>query len=157
MRIGVAGVGRIGQMHALNLARLETVDEVLLFDSVAGRAEYVTARLAVRTTPVERLDELLAASDGVVVASPTDTHPDLVRRCIAAGVPTLCEKPAAGTLDELTSLIAEVRRSGVPVLVGFQRRFDPAVVELHRRIRAGELGTIYQVRATGNAIGRAHV
>lgn len=150
MRIGVAGVGRIGTMHAVNLGRLKAVDEVLLYDAVPGRAAYVTARLAVYTKPVERLEELLAACDGVVVATPTDTHPELIRRCVAAGVPALCEKPAAGSLDELAGLIADVERSGVPVLVGFQRRFDPAVIELHRRIRAGSLGTIYHVRATGN-------
>jgi myo-inositol 2-dehydrogenase/D-chiro-inositol 1-dehydrogenase len=150
MRIGVAGVGRIGQMHVVNLGRLAAVDEVLVFDAVPGRAEHVTAGLAARTRPVELLDELLAACDGVLVAAPTDTHPELIRRCVAAGVPVLCEKPAASSLDELAALVEDVERCGVPVLVGFQRRFDPAVVELHRRIRAGALGTIYHVRATGN-------
>jgi myo-inositol 2-dehydrogenase/D-chiro-inositol 1-dehydrogenase len=150
MRIGVAGVGRIGTMHATNLASLPAVAEVLLFDPVPGRAEQVASRLGARTTPVAQLDDLLAACEGVLIATPTDTHPALVRRTVAAGVPTLCEKPVADDLGELAALTEVVESSGVPVLVGFQRRFDPAVVELYRRIRSGELGTIYQVRATGN-------
>ncbi|MFL6140924.1 MAG: Gfo/Idh/MocA family oxidoreductase [Labedaea sp.] len=150
MRIGVAGVGRIGSMHATNLSGLAAVDEVLLFDPVPGRASQAAALLGARTAPVDTLDELLAASDGVLVATPTDTHAELLRRCLAARTPALCEKPIAGDLDTLQALIDEVSAAGIAVLVGFQRRFDPAVVELHRRIRAGELGTIYQVRAVGN-------
>jgi myo-inositol 2-dehydrogenase/D-chiro-inositol 1-dehydrogenase len=149
MRIGVAGVGRIGAMHATNLATLDTVDQVLLFDPVPGRAARFSAGLGPVAVPLDSLDELLAASDGVLVTTPTNTHPELLRRCLAAKVPVMCEKPVAESLAELTALAAEVDVAGIPVLVGFQRRFDPALVELHRRIRAGELGTVYQVRAAG--------
>lgn len=147
MRIGVAGVGRIGTMHAANLATLAQVDEVLLFDPVPGRAEQAAAEVGAR--PVDSVDELLRACDGVLVATPTDTHPVLVRQCLAAKTPVLCEKPIAADLAEMAALAAEVDASGVPVLVGFQRRFDPAIVELRRRILAGELGPVYHVRATG--------
>ncbi|SHE53304.1 Gfo/Idh/MocA family protein [Streptoalloteichus hindustanus] len=147
MRIGVAGVGRIGAMHAANLAALDQLDEVLLFDPVPGRAEVVAAGLGGRARPVADLDGLLAASDGVLLAAPTPTHPEMLRRAVAAGVPTLCEKPLADDLDTMRGLVDEIDRAGVEVLVGFQRRFDPAVVELHRRLRAGEVGRVYLVRA----------
>lgn len=150
MRIGIAGVGRIGTMHATNLASLAQVDEVLLFDPVVGRAEQAAARLGDRAAHVGGFDGLLAASDGVLIATPTDTHPELLRRCLAAGVPALCEKPVAGDLGELAGLVADADSAGVPVLVGFQRRFDPAMVELRRRIRVGELGRVYHVRAAGS-------
>ncbi|OKI39167.1 oxidoreductase [Saccharothrix sp. CB00851] len=149
MRIGVAGVGRIGTMHATNLASLDEVDEVLLFDPVPGRAAHASALLP-GTRSVDDLDALLTASDGVLLATPTTTHPSLLRAALAAGVPTLCEKPIAGHWDEMRALVDDVEASGVPVLVGFQRRFDPAVSELHRRVRAGEVGDIYLVRALGN-------
>lgn len=146
MRIGVAGVGRIGTMHAANLTALPQVEEVLLYDPVLGRAESVAAP---GTRAVSDLDDLLKESDGVLVATPTDTHPTLVRACLAAGTPVLCEKPIAADLAAMTELVKEIDASTVPVLVGFQRRFDPAMVELRRRIVDGELGTVYQVRATG--------
>ena len=147
MRIGVAGVGRIGTMHAANLAALSQVDEVLLYDPIAGRAERAAG--GPKTSAVPGLDDLLKQSDGVLVATPTDTHPGLVRACIAAGKPVLCEKPIAADLPAMSALVAEIEAAAVPVLVGFQRRFDPAMTDLHRRIVAGELGTIYHVRATG--------
>lgn len=147
MRIGVAGVGRIGAMHAANLAGLPQVDEVLLFDPVPGRAEAAAAANHNRAVP--ELDVLLKESDGVLVATPTDTHPALVRACLAAGTPVLCEKPIAADLAAMRALVDEIEKSTVAVLVGFQRRFDPAMVELRRRMTSGELGAIYHVRATG--------
>ena len=150
MRIGVIGVGRIGTMHATNLSALAAVDSVLLHDPVPGRAGEAAARLGPRTRPVASLDELLAGCDGALIATPTTTHPELLRRCLSARVPALCEKPIAGDLAALAALVSEVDESGIPVLVGFQRRFDPAVAELYRRIRAGEVGRIYQVRAVGS-------
>lgn len=149
MRIGVAGVGRMGTMHATNLASLSVVDELLLLDSAEGRAAQVAATLAATTQPVDSIETLLSRSDGVLIATPTPTHPQMVRRCLEAGVPVLCEKPIAVDLPEMTRLIADIERSGAEVLVGFQRRFDPPTVELHRRIRAGDLGVIYLVRALG--------
>ncbi|MFC5288505.1 Gfo/Idh/MocA family oxidoreductase [Actinokineospora guangxiensis] len=145
MRIGVAGVGRIGSMHARHLASLDAVDEVLLYDLIPGRAETPDPG----TSRADALDDLLASCDGIVLATPTDTHPELVRRCVAAGVPALCEKPVAADEAEMEALVTEVESAAVPVLVGFQRRFDPAMVELHRRVRSGDVGTVYQVRAVG--------
>ena len=74
MRIGVAGVGRIGTMHAGNLASLDAVDEVVLFDPVPGRAAE-TAATVDKARAVDDLDTLLRDSDGVLVATPTTTHP----------------------------------------------------------------------------------
>lgn len=147
MRIGVAGVGRIGTMHAANLAAMSTVDDLVLFDPVPGRAAQAAA--TVGGCAVDDLDALLATCDGLLIATPTSTHPDVLRRALAAGVPTLCEKPIARTYEEMRALVADVEASGVDVVVGFQRRFDPAVVELHRRIRSGEVGTVYLARAVG--------
>jgi myo-inositol 2-dehydrogenase/D-chiro-inositol 1-dehydrogenase len=149
MRIGVAGVGRIGTMHAGNLASLDAVDEVVLFDPVPGRAAE-TAAAVDKARAVDDLDALLRDSDGVLVATPTTTHPDTVRRALAAKVPALCEKPIASDYVEMSALVQDIEASGVEVLVGFQRRFDPAIAELYRRIRAGDVGKLYLVRSVGN-------
>jgi myo-inositol 2-dehydrogenase/D-chiro-inositol 1-dehydrogenase len=148
MRIGVAGVGRIGTMHAGNLASLDAVDEVVLFDPVPGRAAQVAAEIG--ASAADDLDALLAASDGVLIATPTTTHPETIRQALDARVPALCEKPIASDYAGMSTLVDDIEASGVEVLVGFQRRFDPAVAELYRRIRAGEVGKLYLVRSTGN-------
>jgi myo-inositol 2-dehydrogenase/D-chiro-inositol 1-dehydrogenase len=149
MRVGVIGAGRIGTMHATHFAALEQVEEVLLFDVVEGRAAQVAAKLGGKAKPLAELDELLAASDAVLIATNTPTHPEVVRRCLAARRPTFCEKPIATDLGAMQGLIDDIEASGVEVAVGFQRRFDPATAELYRRIRAGDVGTIYLVRGLG--------
>lgn len=147
MRIAVAGAGRIGSMHANNLAALDSVDQVVLFDPVAGKAAEVAHSLGAKATAMEQLDPLLERSDGLLIATPTDAHPEMVRRAIAARTPVLCEKPLAHGLDEMRTLVDEIEATDVPVVVGFHRRFDPATVELHRRLRSGEAGSVYLVRA----------
>src|SRR4051812_50086360 len=103
MRIGVAGVGRIGTMHATNLAALDQVDQVLLFDPVPGRAAQASADLP-GTKAVDDLDALLTASDGVLLATPTTTHPALPRAALAAGGPALCAKPTASDLAAMRAV-----------------------------------------------------
>jgi myo-inositol 2-dehydrogenase/D-chiro-inositol 1-dehydrogenase len=156
MRIGVIGLGRIGVMHAVNLAAIPDVDQLVLTDPVPGRAEEVAAALTgggPGATPqvrvVDHLTTLLSEVDGVLVATPTPTHADVVHRTLDAGVPTLCEKPIAGDLATMTAVVAHAESSGTPLLVGFQRRFDPAIAELKRRIDGGDVGDLYLVRAIG--------
>ena len=156
MRIGITGVGRIGVMHATNLAATPGVTELVLHDPVTGRAETAAAELggahpglAVRAVGSDdaAYPQLLAAVDGVLVTTPTPTHAAAVHAALDAGVPTLVEKPIAGDLETMREVIAHAERSGVPLLVGFQRRFDPAIAELKRRIAGGEIGDLYLVRA----------
>jgi len=149
MRVGVIGVGRIGAMHARNLATLPGCDQIALFDLRPQRAAVMASELGPSAHAVANLQELFAGSDAVLIASSTDTHPEMIRRCIAAGLPTFSEKPIATDLGEMRRLAEDVESSGVEVVVGFQRRFDPATSELHRRIRAGEVGDIYLVRSVG--------
>ncbi|MFN0283470.1 MAG: TIM barrel protein [Kineosporiaceae bacterium] len=155
MRIGVSGVGRIGRMHATHLTTTDGVSELVLHDPVPGRAEAAAAELAagpaagrgVAVRTAGSMPDLLAAVDGVLVATPTPSHAEVVHAALDAGVAVLCEKPLAGDVATTRELAAHAERSGVPLLVGFQRRFDPAISELARRIADGELGDLYVVRA----------
>ncbi|MCH7233097.1 Gfo/Idh/MocA family oxidoreductase [Glycomyces sp. L485] len=147
MRIGIAGAGRIGSMHAENTSTLDEFDDILIYDPAPDRAARLAQAVGAEAT--EDLDHLLTA-DAVLICTPTDTHPELVRRAIKAKVPALCEKPLAPSLAEMRTLVPEIEASDVPVTVGFHRRFDPATVELHRRLRAGEVGRVYQVHAVCN-------
>jgi myo-inositol 2-dehydrogenase/D-chiro-inositol 1-dehydrogenase len=150
MRIGVAGAGRIGSMHAANLATLDEPDSIAVFDPLPGRAEEVAAPLGAKVSAVDSVRELIGSSDGVLIATPTDTHTGLVRRAIEARIPVLCEKPLAADLAAMRALVAEIEAANAEVLVGFHRRFDPATLELHRRLRSGAAGCVYLVRAVCN-------
>jgi myo-inositol 2-dehydrogenase / D-chiro-inositol 1-dehydrogenase len=149
MDIGVVGVGRIGSMHARNLTETEGVDQVLLWSQPGEALAKAAAELGGKARATDSLEALLEAADGVVVATPTPTHPDLVRACVAAGVPVMSEKPLAMERDTLAAVAKEVE-GGVPVMVAFPRRYDPAHQELRRRVAAGDVGRVHHLRAAGH-------
>ncbi|GAA3411001.1 Gfo/Idh/MocA family oxidoreductase [Streptosporangium vulgare] len=84
-------------------------------------------------------------ADAVVIATPTSTHAEALLRACDRGVPAFCEKPAAPTVAETQRVREAVRRSGVAVHIGFQRRFDAGYVAAREALRAGELGELHRV------------
>jgi myo-inositol 2-dehydrogenase/D-chiro-inositol 1-dehydrogenase len=148
VRIGIIGLGRIGAFHAANLASLDMVDELVVTDAVPGVAEQVAAALEA-VVVVDSVDQLLRSGvDGVVISASTPTHLPLLRAAVAAGVPVFCEKPIAEDPYAAGDLIEQVASSGVPVQIGFPRRFDPAFQAAKSALDAGELGWLTTVRST---------
>jgi myo-inositol 2-dehydrogenase/D-chiro-inositol 1-dehydrogenase len=147
MRIGLIGVGRIGAFHAQTLADLPAVDELIITDAVPDLAERVGERLNVSVAP-EPADLLDAGVDGIVIASSTATHPDLVRACAGAGIPTFCEKPVAALAKEAVALRDELTGNDTPIQVGFPRRFDAAFMAARADVATGALGYVHTVRST---------
>jgi myo-inositol 2-dehydrogenase/D-chiro-inositol 1-dehydrogenase len=147
MRIGLIGLGRIGAFHADTLSRHDEVDELVVTDALPGVADAAADRLG--ATAVADAGALLAERlDGVVIASSTTTHLGLLRSAVAAGVPVFCEKPVAEDPYAVADLAAQIDRAGVPVQIGFPRRFDPAFVAAKAAFDAGELGWLTTVRST---------
>lgn len=141
MRVGIAGVGRIGTMHAALLANNELVSQLTICDPLPGRAAHLAADLgAASTASVAELFEIQL--DAVVIATSTASHADLVEQFCERKIPVFCEKPVAMDVQR-TVQVADVQlRSGTLVHVGFQRRFDPGYLELKRQVTAGELGEV---------------
>jgi myo-inositol 2-dehydrogenase/D-chiro-inositol 1-dehydrogenase len=147
MRIGLIGLGRIGAFHADTLSRHDEVDELVVTDAMPGVAEAAAGRFG--ATPVADAEALLAERlDGVVIASSTPTHLGLLRSAVAAGIPVFCEKPVAEDPYAVADLVAQIDRVGVPVQIGFPRRFDPAFVAAKAAFDAGELGWLTTIRST---------
>jgi len=147
MRIGLAGVGRIGAFHAETLTGLDFVDDLVLADLDVVAARSLAERLGVGFA--ETPEALLASGvDGFVIATATPGHAPLLRLGVDAGVPTFCEKPVAGSLEETIALAKLVDASDVPVHVGFQRRFDRGYQRARRAVAASELGFVHTVRAS---------
>lgn len=147
MRIGLAGVGRIGAFHAATLSGLAAVDEVVVTDANPELAEKVAADLGLEVAP--DVATLLASDlDGFVITTATPGHAPLLRQGVAAGVPTFCEKPVAATLTETLQLTRLAESTDVPVHIGFQRRFDTGYRRAREAVRSGELGQVHAIRAT---------
>jgi myo-inositol 2-dehydrogenase/D-chiro-inositol 1-dehydrogenase len=145
MRIGLAGVGRIGAFHAETLRGLDAVGSVVIADADPARARDVAGRLAVEV--VDSTDALLGAGlDALVIAATTGAHADLIVRGVQAGFPVFCEKPVA---PDLTGTLAVIRQTnGAQVQIGFQRRFDDGYAAARAAVRVGRLGWVHTLRAT---------
>jgi len=152
-RIGIAvlGTGRIGRLHAENLAhRFAAIADLrLVADPRVEAAREVAAQCgAPRITADWREAIADPAIQAVVVCTPTDTHAPIVEAAAAARKHIFCEKPLALDLARTESGVAAVRRAGVLLQVGFNRRFDPSFERLARGVRSGEIGTPQLLRIT---------
>ncbi|GGM45430.1 myo-inositol 2-dehydrogenase [Longimycelium tulufanense] len=149
MRIGLAGVGRIGAFHAQTLRTLPAIGTLVLADTDAVRAHLVAAQLGETGVVVlDRPDDLFSAGlDGLVIAAATDAHPELLERGVDAGIPVFCEKPVAPDVQGTLAVIDRVGGTEVPVQVGFQRRFDAGYTAARDAVAAGKLGWVHTVRA----------
>jgi myo-inositol 2-dehydrogenase/D-chiro-inositol 1-dehydrogenase len=162
LRIGLIGAGRIGRKHAETISRLKTAtlaavadaDEAAaaaaakeaLGDGGSGRAGDSEAPGAVFSDHRRVLEN--PAIDAVVIAAPSNLHAGLIVEAAAAGKQIFCEKPIALTVEEADRAVAAVRKAGVRLQIGFQRRFDPAYERAHAAIQAGELGPLFFLRST---------
>ncbi len=144
--VAVIGVGRIGRMHAGILARqLPGARLAAVVDVSAVLAAKVGGELGV---PARRSEEVLAdaAVDIVAVCSSTDTHVELIVAAAQAGKAIFCEKPVSLDLSSVDRALDAVRRAGVPLMVGFNRRFDPAHAAVHDAVARGEVGEPHLAR-----------
>jgi len=133
------GAGRIGKIHAGNLARQAGARLKYVADVNQAAAETLASQHGAKVATV---DAALAdrAIGAVVIASSTDTHADLLLRAAAAGKAIFCEKPVDLDLARARTAAAAVERAGVTCLIGFQRRYDPTFAAVKARLAAGEIG-----------------
>ncbi len=145
LRFGLIGTGRIGQVHAANIAADPDAELAWICDPFVDGAHALSTRLGGRVT--EDAAEMMASGgvDAVLIASPTPTHVDLIAAAIDHGLPVLCEKPIDLDIARVDALLPRVQSSGVPVALGFNRRFDPAFAEARARVSAGEIGALEQL------------
>ena len=135
----IFGAGRIGRIHASNLAALPGVTLQYVCDPVTAAASDLAQTLGAR---VSTIDAVLAdkSIEVVVIASSTDTHSDLITRSAAAGKHIFCEKPVDMSVPRARDCAAAVQAAGVACMIGFQRRFDPTFNEARTRVDRGEIG-----------------
>ena len=146
VHLGLVGAGRIGAMHARNLAALPGVGRLTLADADAALSQRLADEL--RVGHVEDAQHLLASGiDALVVAAATPAHPSLIMAGVDAGIPVLCEKPVASDVASSLPVLTHVRAARGVVQIGHQRRFDAGYLEARRAYRAGELGWIHSLRA----------
>jgi len=138
LEIAVLGAGRIGRIHAGNIAAHPRARLAGIADTVPDAASRLADTLGTRALTI---DDALRA-DAVLIASPTPTHADYIERAAARQLPVFCEKPIDLSADRVRTCLATVREAGIPLMVGFNRRFDPHFAALKSRLDAGEIGAL---------------
>lgn len=128
IRVGVVGVGALGQHHARVYASLPETTLVGVADTLPGRAEQIAGPLGAQA--FQDYTNLLGKVDAVSIATPTILHAEIGERFLKEGVHVLVEKPIAHTLEEADRLIAAARANGRVLQAGHLERFNPAVMQL---------------------------
>lgn len=141
LKIGLLGCGRIGQVHALSIGRIDGACVTAVADAFADPANALAERTGAQ---VRSADDLINSDDvdAVVIGTPTDTHYDLIHAAARAGKAIFCEKPVDMSADRIRDCITAVEAAGVPFMTAFNRRFDPNFAQLQARIAAGDIGGV---------------
>ena len=139
INVGLLGAGRIGNVHARSIAANPDSRLVAVSDVNLGAAEKLAAAYGARACSSQDIIHD-PSIDAVLIATSTDTHAGLIEAAAAAGKAVLCEKPVDLSLERALACQAAVARSGKPVMIGFNRRFDPNFAALKRAFDAGEIG-----------------
>lgn len=148
MRVLVIGAGRMGAIRVEDLAADDRVDEVLVTNRTPERAAALAEQFGATAVPWTTATDDRA--DAVVVTVGTDAHEAILDAILPHGRPVLCEKPIALTLADTQRVIETADRFGVPLQIGFQRRFDTAIRAVHHDIASGRLGTLYSLTMTAH-------
>jgi myo-inositol 2-dehydrogenase / D-chiro-inositol 1-dehydrogenase len=139
--IALFGAGRIGNLHARNVAEHPSSTLRYVIDPIAAPAKELAAKFG--ATYVDEATALGdAAIDAIVVSAATNTHADLIEKGLKAGKAVFCEKPIDLSIERVEACLAAIKDCSPPLLVGFNRRFDPAIAELRRRIEGGDIGDL---------------
>ncbi|WP_342361038.1 inositol 2-dehydrogenase [Terrarubrum flagellatum] len=139
--IGLIGAGRIGRIHGGNVASHAGATLAAITDAIPKAAQALAKELGAKA---ESLDAIIAdkAIDAVMICSPTDTHADFIEKAVKAGKAVFCEKPVDLSSARIVKCLKTVEKAGQPLMIGFNRRFDPNFATLKARVAKGEIGAV---------------
>lgn len=150
LNLAVIGCGRIGRLHAENIAtRLRGARLAGVADLNLAAARELAERFQVPLVSADYRTVLEAAAvEAVVICSATDTHVRLLEEAAAAGKHVFCEKPIGLDVAPVRRALSAVERTGVKLQVGFNRRFDPSFAKVRELVAAGRIGRPHLIRIT---------
>jgi myo-inositol 2-dehydrogenase/D-chiro-inositol 1-dehydrogenase len=146
--VAVLGAGRMGRTHVRNLANVPNANVVVVADPVAAVAEAGRDLAQARRASADPMEAIHDPDvEVVVIVTPTNTHAALIDAALRAGKAVWTEKPIAQELSDTRRIVELWRETGLPVQVGFMRRFDPGYARAKELVASGDLGRIEQFHA----------
>mgnify|MGYP000569043972 CR=1 FL=1 len=138
-RVALFGAGRIGNVHSVNIHAHQETEIAYVIDPYEEGAKKLAASVGAKVGTTRQAMEDTSV-DGIVICSATNTHADLIEQGIAAGKAVFCEKPVDLSLKRVDALLAKIAGKSDKLFVAFNRRFDPGIVAMHKRITGGAIG-----------------
>ncbi|GHV95481.1 inositol 2-dehydrogenase [Spirochaetia bacterium] len=151
LKIGVIGAGRIGKIHVENIARfipqaqLEGIADIKLSSEQESWAKAMGVRIISRN-PQDLLKD--STINAVIICSSTDTHADLTIAAAEAGKHIFCEKPVDLSVPKVQAALAAVKKAGVKLQIGFNRRFDHNFARIREHTLSGGVGQVQMIKIT---------
>lgn len=137
LKIGLVGAGSMGANHARVIAESQRARLAVVVDADVERATALATDAGAGAIAATGIDAVLAC-DAVVVASSTESHPDVAAALLDARIPLLVEKPLAADIADVEAMIKQSDALGVPLMCGFVERFNPVVATVRSLIAAGD-------------------
>lgn len=148
LKVGIAGLGRIGKIHLNNLLQMSNVNVIAAMDPNIETLKYAEnkgVKLILKT-----YKDLLNVDDieALIICTPTDTHADYVELAALAGKHVFCEKPLDLNINRVLEVLEIVKKTKIKLMIGFNRRFDNEFRRVKKRIENGDIGEPYLVKIT---------
>ncbi|MEM6629551.1 MAG: inositol 2-dehydrogenase [Bacteroidota bacterium] len=145
MKMGLAGLGRIGKIHLQNLQNNSAVTEISVCVPSENSREYARKRGIKRL--YANFDQMLEQEelDAVCISSPSDTHLEFAHKAVDKGLQVFCEKPLDFSVKAMEDLQQKVKEKGIRFMVGFNKRFDPEFMKAKNLLKEGKIGSLQLV------------
>ena len=142
IKICVFGAGRMGERHIANVSASSRAELAYIVDPDTTRASKLAYKFGGRVT--DRPEQALSdpGVDAVIIASATNTHVDLIIAAAKAGKAILCEKPIDLDMSQVERCAREIEGCKVPIMIGFQRRFDATLRAVSEAVDRGDVGNV---------------
>ena len=168
VNVALCGFGRAGRIHFNGVRQNHRIALKYIVDKLDNKAagadsqldisvgDFIHSQLAefnlegVQVVDCSKYDTVLQDSsiDAVVIATPTYTHEEYVTKALQAKKAVFCEKPIAFSVESTARCYDKAAKEGVPLYCAFQRRFDPGFSRIHRQVKEGTIGKVYQIKTT---------
>jgi myo-inositol 2-dehydrogenase/D-chiro-inositol 1-dehydrogenase len=150
LKLGVIGTGRIGKVHIATLVQsVPQADVIAVADVNQESAKELALKYGIKTVCASYKDIIKNPEvEAIVICSPTDTHAQYIVEAAQAGKHIFCEKPVDLSLDVIKKAIDEVKKAGVKLMVGFNRRFDPNFLKIKQMVEEGKIGEPHILKIT---------
>ena len=148
LNMALLGLGRAGKFHIQSIQSIPGINLRCVVDVDESLAKRLAKDLECDYSTSAEGPLGQANIDALIVASPTHEHYGQIQAALEAGKPVFTEKPLGSSLKEIDTCFGLAKRSGLPLFVGFNRRFDPSFSSLARGVKDGQVGMLQMLRVT---------